>query len=76
MIHKFATYSAMILVVVIVFGILFRGRFSSWLEGDEVLAAKVSQQEPKGKNMANMPGMDTAQGKQAEHGTTPPTREG
>jgi membrane fusion protein, copper/silver efflux system len=76
MIHKFARYSALILVVVIVFGILFRGRFSSWLEGDEVLAAKRSQQEPKGKDMAKMPGTDTAQGKQAEHGTTPPTRQG
>ena len=62
MIRKFARYSALILVVVIVFGILFRGRLSTWLEGDEVLAAKATQQEPKGKDMANMPGMDKPPG--------------
>jgi RND family efflux transporter MFP subunit len=76
MIRKFARYSALILVVLIVFGILFRGRLSTWLEGDEVLAAKATQQEPKGKDMANMPGMDTAQGKQVGHGTTPSAPQG
>ena len=38
MIRKLARYLALILAVVIVFGILFRGRISTWLAGDKALA--------------------------------------
>jgi multidrug efflux pump subunit AcrA (membrane-fusion protein) len=38
MIRKLARYFALILAVVIVLGILFRGRVSTWLEGDKALA--------------------------------------
>jgi membrane fusion protein, copper/silver efflux system len=72
MILKFAKHSALILVVVIVFGILFRARISSWLEGDRALAANAMQQEPKGKGEANMPGMDTSPAQNADHGAPQP----
>jgi len=39
MIRKFARYSALILAVVIVFGILFRGRIATWLQGDKAIAS-------------------------------------
>jgi multidrug efflux pump subunit AcrA (membrane-fusion protein) len=38
MIRKLARYSALVLAVVIVLGILFRGRISTWFEGDKALA--------------------------------------
>jgi multidrug efflux pump subunit AcrA (membrane-fusion protein) len=38
MIRKLARYFALILAVVIVLGIVFRGRVSTWLEGDKALA--------------------------------------
>jgi Cu(I)/Ag(I) efflux system membrane fusion protein len=40
MIRKFATYFALILVVLIVFGVLFRGRIGTWLQGDEAMASR------------------------------------
>src|SRR5258708_30120984 len=70
MIRKFARYFALILVVAILLGILLRGRVSTWLMGDRALSAQATQQEPAGKDMANMPGMDKSQGQHAEHGTT------
>jgi multidrug efflux pump subunit AcrA (membrane-fusion protein) len=39
MIRKLARYSALVLAVVIVFGILFRGRISTWFEGDKAMAS-------------------------------------
>ena len=39
MIRKFARYFALILAVVIVLGILFRGRVSTWLQGDKATAS-------------------------------------
>lgn len=39
MIRKFARYFALILAAVIVFGILFRGRVSTWLQGDKAMAS-------------------------------------
>jgi multidrug efflux pump subunit AcrA (membrane-fusion protein) len=38
MIRKFARYFALILVVLIVFGVLFRGRIGTWLQGDKAMA--------------------------------------
>ena len=38
MIRKLARYFALILAVAIIFGILFRGRISTWLEGNNALA--------------------------------------
>ena len=38
MIRKFARYLALVLAVVIVLGIVFRGRVSTWLEGDKARA--------------------------------------
>ena len=38
MIRKLARYVAVILAVAVVFGILFRGRVSTWLQGDKALA--------------------------------------
>lgn len=38
MIHKVARYLALILAVAVIFGILFRGRLSTWLEGDKAFA--------------------------------------
>ena len=40
MIRKFATYFALILAVVIVFGILFRGRIGTWLQDDKAMASR------------------------------------
>ena len=39
MIRKLARYFALILAVVIVFGILFRGRITPWLQGDKAMAS-------------------------------------
>jgi len=39
MIRKFATYFALILVVLLVFGVLFRGRIGTWLQGDKAMAS-------------------------------------
>ncbi len=39
MIRKFGRYFAPILAVVIVFGILFRGRIATWLQGDKAIAS-------------------------------------
>ena len=39
MTRKFARYFALILAVVIVFGILFRGRISGWLQSDKAIAS-------------------------------------
>ena len=55
MIWKVARYSALVLVVAIVFGILFRDRISTWFEGDKALAANGTKQEDMGKGMSNMP---------------------
>jgi len=66
MIRKFARYFALILAVAIVLGILFRGRLSTWLQGDEAFAAKAAQQKSAGNDMANMPGMGVSEGKPAE----------
>ena len=38
MIRKITRYLALILVVAVIFGILFRGRLSTWFEGDKALA--------------------------------------
>lgn len=38
MIRKFARYLALILATIVVLGILFRGRLTTWLEGDKALA--------------------------------------
>lgn len=38
MIRKITRYLALILAVAVIFGILFRGRLSTWLEGDKALA--------------------------------------
>jgi multidrug efflux pump subunit AcrA (membrane-fusion protein) len=40
MIRKFATYFALILVVLIVFGVLFRGRIGTWLQDDKAMASR------------------------------------
>jgi membrane fusion protein, copper/silver efflux system len=40
MIRKFARYFALILVVLIVFGVLFRGRIGTWLQGDKAMASR------------------------------------
>lgn len=63
---KFARYSALLLAIVIVFGILFRDRISTWFGGDEALAAKAEQQQPPGKAMADMPGMGSDSTKKPE----------
>ena len=39
MIRKLARYFALVLAVVIVLGIVFRGRVSTWLEGDKAIAS-------------------------------------
>ncbi|MFI5247237.1 MAG: efflux RND transporter periplasmic adaptor subunit [Nitrospirales bacterium] len=39
MIRKLARYFALILAVVIVFGILFRGRIATWLQGNKAMAS-------------------------------------
>jgi Cu(I)/Ag(I) efflux system membrane fusion protein len=39
MIRKLASYFVLILAVVIVFGILFRGRIGTWLQGDKAIAS-------------------------------------
>ena len=61
MIRKFARYSALVLMVVIVLGILFRGRISSWFESDRALASTTKQQERVPEDMSNMPGMGKTQ---------------
>jgi Cu(I)/Ag(I) efflux system membrane fusion protein len=40
MIRKFARYFALILAVVIVFGVLFRGRIGTWLHSDKAIASE------------------------------------
>lgn len=39
MIRKFASYFVLILAVVIIFGILFRGRIETWFQGDKAIAS-------------------------------------
>jgi len=40
MIRKFAAYLALILAVVVVFGILFRGRIGTWFQDDKAMASR------------------------------------
>ena len=44
MIRKLAKYSALALAVIVVLGILFRGRIGTWLHGDQAFAANSTQQ--------------------------------
>ena len=39
MIRNFARYFALVLAVAVVFGILFRGRITTWLQGDQAMAS-------------------------------------
>ena len=55
MIRKFAKYSALVLALVIVFGILFRGRISTWIQDDKSMASNGTKQKGTGKDMSNMP---------------------
>ena len=61
MIRKFARYSALVLVAVIVVGVLFRGRIGSWFESDRALASTTKQQQRVAEDMSNMPGMGKTQ---------------
>lgn len=45
MIRKLARYFALVLAVVVVLGIMFRGRVSTWLRGDSAMAANAMQSE-------------------------------
>ena len=69
MIRKIAKYSALALALMIVLGILFRGRISTWLRGDQAFAANSSQKAPAENDASNMSGMDMSKGQHAGHGT-------
>ena len=62
MIWKFVRYAALVLAVVIFFGILFQGRVSTWIHDDKSFAANGSKPEGKSKDkdkdMSNMPEAD------------------
>ena len=54
MIRKFATYFALILAVLIVFGVLFRGRIGTWLQDDKAMASRTvdkSASTPSGRKV-------------------------
>ncbi len=73
MIRKFAKYSALALAVMIVLGVLFRGRVSTWLPGYQAFAASLTQQAPAENDASSMSGMDMSQGQHAGHGTAQAT---